>query len=153
MTTTQSSIMVVCPSCETINRVPAGKLASGEKPKCGQCGVTLFNGQPIEIKTAQGFEKHAGRNDIPLVVDFWASWCGPCKMMAPYFASAAARIEPRVRFAKVDTEALPQVAQRYNIRGIPTLILLRGGREISRKSGVMDASAIERWIESELGRY
>jgi len=136
---------VVCPSCSAINRLPADKLAQG--PKCGKCGERIFTGKPVAL-TDQSFERHVSRSDIPVVVDFWADWCGPCKMMAPQFEQAAGRMEPEVRFAKVDTEDARATAARFGIRSIPTLALFRGGREVARQAGAMSAADIVRWVQS-----
>jgi thioredoxin 2 len=136
---------IVCPHCESINRVPTAKLA--EQPKCGRCHQPLFTGAPIEL-TAASFTRHVERSDIPLLVDFWAPWCGPCKMMAPQFEQAARLLEPKVRLAKVNTEAEPQLAARFGIRSIPTLALFQGGREIARQAGAMGAQDIVRWTSS-----
>jgi thioredoxin 2 len=136
---------VVCPKCSAVNRLPAAKLAAG--PKCGKCSAPLFTGQPTEL-TDQSFERQVGRSDIPVVVDFWAEWCGPCKMMAPQFAEAAAQMEPEVRFAKLDTEAAQATAARFGIRSIPTVMLFRKGREVARQPGAMSAADIVRWVQS-----
>ena len=137
------ALNIVCPHCNTINRVPEARL--GDAPVCGSCGKKLFVGQPAEL-TAANFDRHTGRNDIPVVVDFWAAWCGPCRMMAPHFARAAGELEPRMRLAKLDTEAAADIAGRYGIRSIPTLIVFDHGREVARQSGAMDSRALHRWL-------
>ena len=138
---------VVCPNCDAVNRLPAARLA--EKPVCGKCGQALFAGQPVDLN-ATNFDRHVGRSDLPVVVDFWAPWCGPCRGMAPTFARAAGELEPAVRLAKVDTESEQQLAARYNIRSIPTLAIFRNGREIARQSGAVDAATLRRWVQSHL---
>ena len=138
---------VVCPHCSAVNRIPGERL--GDSPRCGKCGDPLFTGKPLEL-TAAGFDRHLQRSELPLVVDFWAEWCGPCKMMAPAFAQAAAELEPAVRLAKVDTEAQQSVAGRYAIRSIPTLILFRDGREVARQAGAMSRNDIVQWVNRAL---
>jgi thioredoxin 2 len=139
------SLHIVCPHCRSVNRVPGTRVNDG--PKCGQCHVSLFNGHPIAL-SASDFDVHAARSDIPLVVDFWAPWCGPCRMMAPVFEQAAGMLEPQVRLAKVNTEEEQALGSRYGIQSIPTMIVLRGGREVARQSGALGAQDIVRWVRS-----
>ena len=143
------SLIVACPSCNTLNRAPRDKLASGGG-KCGHCKSPLFSGHPVALD-ATSFDPHAVKSDIPLLVDFWAPWCGPCKAMAPHFEKAAGRLEPTVRLAKINTDDEQALAGQFGIRGIPTLILFKHGREIGRQSGMMDAAGIESWVSGMLG--
>jgi len=138
--------IVVCPHCDAANRIPAGRLADGGT--CGKCKARLFAGEPLEL-TATNFDTHVSRSDIPLVVDFWAPWCGPCRSMAPAFAEAARQLEPEFRLAKVNTENEQQLAARFGIRSIPTIALFRNGREVARQAGAMDASTLMRWVRSQ----
>lgn len=134
---------LVCPACEAINRVPTERL--GDEPKCGKCGASVLNSYPLEL-TQRNFDRYVGKDELPLVVDFWASWCGPCKMMAPVFAQVAAEMKTRFRFAKVNTEQEQGLAQRYGIRSIPTLALFKGGAEADRVAGAMDAGNLRAWL-------
>ena len=134
---------IVCPACAAVNRVPPEKPA--EAARCGKCHQPLFSGQPTELSAAT-FDKMITRNGIPVLVDFWADWCGPCKMMAPEFKKAAQAMEPAVRFAKLDTEAASAQAAAHGIRSIPTMILFKDGREIARQSGAMPAGQIVQWV-------
>ena len=138
-------IHVVCPHCDSVNRLPAERLV--EQPMCGKCRDPLFTARPIELDKVS-FAKHISNSDIPILVDFWAPWCGPCKMMAPQFKQAATQLEPRVRLAKVNTEAEQTLGAKYNIRSIPTMALFRDGREIARQPGAMSAADIVRWTKT-----
>jgi len=138
---------IVCPHCDAVNRVAPERLA--DQPVCGKCTRELFLAKPLDVTSAR-FARHIERNDIPVLVDFWASWCGPCKMMAPAYHQAAQRLEPGMRLLKVDTEAVQDVAARYNIRSIPTLALFRNGREVARQPGAMDTAGIVAWVQAQL---
>lgn len=136
---------LVCPSCSATNRLPMPRLR--QNPKCGHCHQPIFAAHPLQLNS-QNFDKHLTRNDIPLLVDFWADWCGPCKMMAPAFAQAAQMLEPEFRLGKLNTETEPAISARYNIRSIPTLILFKGGTELARQAGAMSAQDIVRWAKA-----
>ena len=141
------SLIVVCPHCATPNRVAAQRLV--DHGTCGRCKGALFEGHPLELNSGN-FDAHIGRSELPIVVDFWAPWCGPCRSMAPAFEQVARDLEPTIRLAKLNTENEPQLASRFAIRSIPTLAIFRGGREIARQSGAMDAGGLTRWIRSHL---
>jgi thioredoxin 2 len=136
---------IVCPHCDAVNRVPSEKIAA--QPTCGKCKQALFTAHSVELNDGN-FMLHISRNDIPVLVDFWAPWCGPCRMMAPSYEKAAQRLEPELRVAKLNTEDSQQVAAQYNIQSIPTLVLFKEGLEVARKSGAMDAALIEAWIKT-----
>jgi thioredoxin 2 len=135
-------VQVACPACLASNRVPVAR--AGEDPKCGKCGAALLDGAPAELSEQQ-FETFVQRTELPVLVDFWAPWCGPCRAMAPHFERAAKTLKDRVRLVKVNTEEAPALAARYGIRAIPTLVLFRNGAEAKRMSGALDAGALERW--------
>jgi thioredoxin 2 len=141
----KTSQILVCPSCQSPNRIPSARL--GDDPRCGKCREPFFNGRPIEL-TDQTFDRHLERSEVPLVVDFWAPWCGPCKMMAPFFEQAAAELEPQVRLAKVNTDENRALAMRYQISSIPTTAVFKGGHEVARQPGAMNLPQLMQWIRA-----
>ncbi|MFA6698550.1 MAG: thioredoxin TrxC [Thiomicrospira sp.] len=138
-------MVIMCPHCGGLNRVAQEKL--NHQPNCGHCKKPLFNGKPIEMDSAQ-FNRALSKSDQLLVVDFWAPWCGPCKMFAPTFAQAAAQLEPHARFIKINTEQQPDIAAQFNIRSIPTLAVFKQGRELDRISGAMDLTQFKHWLSA-----
>ncbi|HAL39606.1 MAG TPA: thiol reductase thioredoxin [Polaromonas sp.] len=141
------SLHIVCPHCHTTNRVKRADLANA--PACGSCHQALFTKHPVGLDEA-AFDRHISRSQIPVLVDFWAPWCGPCLQMAPAYEQAAAQLEPEVRVAKVNTEEAQSLGARFNIRSIPTLALFVNGREVARQPGAMSATDIVRWTRSHM---
>ena len=138
---------VVCPHCDTINRLPRPKQAAGGR--CGQCHNPLFEGRPVALDTAR-FERHLEKGDLPLLIDFWAPWCGPCRTMAPEFERAAAALEPAARLVKINVDEEPGLAERFAVRSIPTLALARHGREIACTAGARSAAQLAEWARAQL---
>jgi thioredoxin 2 len=137
-----NSLHIVCPHCDTINRVPVAKLSAGGK--CGQCRRPLFGAEPLMLN-GERFARHAEKSDVPLLIDFWAEWCGPCRAMAPAFARAAQRLDPGMRLAKVNVDEEPALAQRFGVSSIPTMVLVLHGREIDRIVGARSEADLANW--------
>lgn len=137
-------VHVVCPHCDAVNQLPGNKLTA--HPNCGRCKKALFTGRPVALDAAR-FETHLARSDLPLIADFWAAWCGPCRAMAPIFERAAAQLEPNARFVKIDVDANPQLATRFDVRGIPALFAFKGGQVAARHAGLADGELMQEWVE------
>ena len=144
------SLHVVCPHCDKTNRVPRARLS--DRATCGNCHHALFEGKPLALDDPRRFARHSKRSDLPLLVDFWAAWCGPCRAMAPILEQATKQLEPKVRTAKVDSDAAPELAARFAVRSIPTLLLIRHGREIARAGGVMPMDKLVAWTRQHIDK-
>ena len=148
----KDALSIICPNCDAENRVPEGRLSESDKAVCGKCRSKLFPRTPVTLDEPVRFQKHIAKSGVPVLVDFWAPWCGPCRTMGPEFEKAAKQLEPRARLAKVDTEKAQAVSAQFGIRAIPTMILFKNGREIARHSGATQVSGIIRFAEPHLTR-
>lgn len=138
-------MIIACSSCHSLNRVPEERLL--QQPVCGKCKAALFSGKPIEL-TSANFAAHANKSDLPLVVDFWASWCGPCKNFAPIFDQVTQELEPQFRFGKINTEQQQQLAAQFNIRSIPTLMIFKQGKVLAQQAGAFPKPALVQWLSN-----